>query len=412
MKMVNRRDFVKIGSVGAGLSTMGLTNLALAEEATLKDNSVIWIWLGGGPTQFETFHPPKEDTYPDEFKPVHGILHDKKTDIRIGGQWTNLIKHADKLNVVDSFSHGDSSHRQATHWMMTSHYNSERAQTSMAKYPSHGSIVSTIYGPNNHKNGMPTYVKQGRIEGEDPAWLGGAFKPFDPSNKDNLTPRVGIDRFELRNQLLKQLNLADIESNSARSVLRYNDQAYDVILGDSKYAFDLDKEDKKVKERYGNSSIGNQLLLARRLIEYGTRFVTIHYGGWDMHGNIANALKGRIPPLDAALSALISDVWERSLNKNVLVIVTGEFGRTKLNRNSGRDHWPAMTPMLMVGGDYPSGRTIGEADKSYSPKGSKLGPIDLAATMFDHFGIPQNIQRIDNGGRPRYLLEGEAKVIL
>lgn len=409
----NRRDFLRVGAIGAGFSTIGLSDLALAEEEQpLKDSSVVWVWLGGGPTQFETFHAPKEDYVPDEYRSQGGALVDKTTGMAFGSNWTNLIKQAPKLNVVDSFTHGDSSHRQATHWVMTGQRNKERSQTGGTMYPSHGSIVSSIYGANHPENGVPCYVKQGRIEGEDPAWLGGAYKPFDPSNKDNLTPRVDIERFNGRNELLNELTGAKITSASADSVTKFNQQAFDVILGTAKDAFNLDKEDEKTKEAYGKDSIGQQLLLARRLCEFGSRFVTIHYGGWDMHSNISNALKGRVPPLDIGLAAFVEDVWQRGLNEKILLIVTGEFGRTKLNKNAGRDHWPSISTLLMSGGKYDHGRVIGKSDKSYTPKEKPFGPIDVAATMFDHFGISKGIQKVDNGGRPRYLLEGEAKVIL
>ena len=378
----NRRDFLRIGGIGAGFSSIGLSDLALAEEEQpLKDSSVVWVWLGGGPTQFETFHAPKEDSVPDEYRSQGGALVDKKTGMAFGSNWTNLIKQAPKLNVVDSFTHGDSSHRQATHWVMTGQHNKERSQTAGTMFPSYGSIVSSMYGANNPQNGVPCYIKQGRIEGEDPAWLGGAYKPFDPSNKDNLTPRVDIGRFNGRNELLNELTGARITSASADSVTKFNQQAFDVILGTAKDAF-------------------------------GSRFVTINYGGWDMHSNISNALKGRVPPLDIGLAAFVEDVWQRGLNEKILLIVTGEFGRTKLNKNAGRDHWPSISTLLMSGGKYDHGRVIGKADKSYSPKESPYGPIDVAATMFDHFGISKNTQKVDNGGRPRYLLEGEAKVIL
>ena len=407
-----RRDFLKIGAIGTGLSAMGLSDYALAQEQGLKDSSVVWVWLGGGPTQFETFHAPKESSVPDEYRSQGGALRDKDTGMAFGSNWENLIKQAGRLNVVDSFTHGDSSHRQATHWVMTGQRNNERSQTSNAMYPSHGSIVSSVYGPNHPNNGVPCYVKQGKIEGEDPAWLGGAYKAFDPSNKDNLTPRVDLERFKTRNELLNGLDVTNVTSGAALSVEKYKNQAYDVILGDAKDACNLDKEDDKTKELYGKDSIGQQLLLARRLCEFGTRFVTLHYGGWDMHSNIANALKGRVPPIDKALAAFVEDVHQRGLNKKILLIVTGEFGRTKMNKNGGRDHWPSISTLLMSGGRYESGRVIGKADKSYTPLESPYGPIDVAATMFDHFGIPQSIQKTDNGGRPRYLLEGEAKVML
>ena len=409
----SRRDFVRIGSIGAGMSGIGLSDASFAEEnqSELKDSAVVWVWLGGGPTQFETFHAPKESV-PDEYRPVGGSLVDQTSGMAFGSHWTNLIKQAPKLNVVDSFTHGDSSHRQATHWVMTSHYNKERSQTSDSMFPSHGSIVSAVYGANNPKNGVPTYVKQGRIEGEDPAWLGGAYKPFDPSNKDNLTPQIEVQRFMDRNNLLQKLGGNPVASPSANSITKFNSQALNVIMGTAKDAFNLDKEDAKTKEAYGDTSIGKQLLLARRLCQFGTRFVTVNYGGWDMHTNIADALKGRVPPLDKALSTFVDDVHKRGLNEKILLIVTGEFGRTKLNKNAGRDHWPAISTMLMSGGRYDSGRVIGKADKSYTPKDKPYGPIDVAATMFDHFGISKDVQRVDTGGRPRYLLEGEGQLIL
>ena len=411
----NRRDFLRVGSIGAGMTAIGLSDAAFSAQSntppSYKDKTVVWLWLGGGPTQFETFHAPN-DSVPSEWQPVNGAIHDSKTNITLGADWTELSKHTSKLNVVNSFSHKDSSHRQGTHFMMTGHYNPERSTTSMPMHPSFGSIIAACYGPNDPHNGVPTYVKQGKIEGDEGSWLGGAYKPFDPSNKDNLTPRIDLTRFSNRKDLLGSLDATRVSGKSAQSVEFYKGQAYDVILGSAKDAFNLDKEDEKTKELYGEDSIGQQLLLARRLAENGTRFITLHYGGWDMHSNISKAIKGKVPPIDKAISGFLQDVWDRGLNEKIILIVTGEFGRTKFNANSGRDHWPSITPMLMAGGEYQSGSTIGTADRSYSPLENPVGPIDLQATLFDHFGIPANIQKVDNGGRPRYLLEGEGKVIL
>ena len=386
----DRRDFLRIGSIGAGMSVAGFSDYAFAQQSeAYKDKSVVWVWLGGGPTQFETFHAPN-DTVPTEWQPVNGAIHDANTNITLGADWSELAKHTSKLNVVNSFSHKDSSHRQGTHFMMTGHYNPERTTTSIAKYPSFGSIVSAVYGANHPDNGVPTYVKQGKIEGDEGAWLGGAFKPFDPSNKDNLTPRVELNRFSTRKELLKGLDAARLAGQSAGSVDFYKGQAYDVILGSAKDAFATDQETEETKALYGSekaNDIGEQLMLARRLVEHGTRFITLHYGGWDMHSNISKALKGRVAPIDKAISGFLQDIWDRGLNDKVLLVVTGEFGRTKINANSGRDHWPAITPMMMAGGQYQSGRTIGASDRSYSPIENPVGPLDLQATLFDHFGI-------------------------
>ena len=131
-----------------------------------------------------------------------------------------------------------------------------------------------------------------------------------------------------------------------------------------------------------------------------------------MHSNISNAMRGKVPPLDQALAALVDDLEDRGMTQDTMLVVTGEFGRTKLNANSGRDHWPSITTLLLAGGNYSHGRVIGKADKAYYPTSDKYGPLDLSATIFDHFGIDPKIQKIDQAGRPRYLLDGEARVIL
>ena len=404
---MKRRDFLKAGAIG---SSLVFSDLSFA-DAPLQDKSVIWVWLGGGPTQFETFHAPT-DAVPDIFRPVDGnITH--PNGLAFGSLFKKLIKHGDKLTSVNSFSHRDSSHRQATQFMQTGQYNAKRDQTAGHDFPGHGAIISSIFGANHPVNGVPTYVKQGKIEGEDPAFLGGAYKPFDPSNKENLVPKVKEDRFKDRKDLLDNFDKSrKFLSATADSFTKIGDQAYNVILGTAKDAFDLEQESDSTKEKYGKSSVGNQLLLARRLSEFGTKFVTVNYGGWDMHGNISKALAGRVPPLDQALAALVGDLEDRGMTQDTLLVVTGEFGRTKLNANSGRDHWPSITTLLLAGGEYNHGRVIGKADKSYYPVSDKFGPLDLSATIFDHFGIDPKIQKIDPAGRPRYLLDGEAQVIL
>jgi len=412
---LNRRDFVTAGTLGIG--AIPFSDLAFSQDTSLpsNDKSVIWLWLGGGPTQFETFHAPFGPSSAKEigsYRSVSGRVTSPH-GLSFGGLFQGLIKRADHLTAVNSFSHGDSSHRQATHWMMTGQHNPKRENTADSEYPGHGAIASSVFGPNNLTNGMPAYVKQGKIEGEQPAYLGGHHKPFDPSNKKNLIPRIDLDRFKTRKELLRALDSRKrVISEDAESFSRIGNQAYNVILGNAKDAFDLSKESEETRERYGKGSVGDQLLLARRLAQFGTKFITVHYGGWDMHGNIEAALKGKVPPLDKALSALVDDIYDQGINKNVLLVVTGEFGRTKLNKNGGRDHWPSITPMLMSGGDYEHGRVIGSSDKSYYPTSEKVGPLDVSATLFNHFGIPTDMQRVDQSGRPRYLLEGEARVIL
>ncbi|NIQ16871.1 MAG: DUF1501 domain-containing protein, partial [Candidatus Dadabacteria bacterium] len=256
---------------------------------------------------------------------------------------------------------GDSSHLQATHQMIGGQYNRERTQTASPVWPSHGSIVSSVYGPNNDV-GVPTYVQQGRIDGDGAAWLGSAFKPFDPSRRENLVPQTEISRFRNRFATLERLdrNLSGQELPEGWTEMKR--QAFSAIVGEARLAFEIEQEPQEVQDMYGTDAIGKQLLMARRLVEYGSKYVTVHYGGWDMHQNIADSLPNRVGPIDRALSALIKDVWDLGLNDQVMIIVTSEFGRTSLNPNVGRDHWPRLTSLLMSGGQYEMNRAIGTND--------------------------------------------------
>lgn len=399
--MINRRNFMVVGSL-FGAHTVGLNSFANDKEQSEQDKSVIWIWLGGGPSQFETFNPNWNDV-PEEYRSTTGIIHN--TDgVKIGGLWNSLGTQMKRFVTVNSFGHNDSSHLQATHYMMDATYNKERTQTASQKDPSHGSVVSAIFGP-NRPNGLPNYVHQGKIDGGEGAWLGGKYNPFDPSKKENLVPKIELNRFAQRFYFMEQIDKGVQQNELSKSWQDMKLQAKDVIMGQASKAFDIESEPQRVKDDYGKG-VGEQLLLARRLVEAGTKFVTIHYGGWDMHTNIASSLQQRVGAIDKALTALINDIWSKGLNKNVMIVVTGEFGRTKLNSGAGRDHWGRITPLLISGGDYEMGRTIGTSDKSYYPEENVCGPEDLRATLFDHFAISKTVQRTDNSGRPRYLLEG------
>jgi uncharacterized protein (DUF1501 family) len=183
-------------------------------------------------------------------------------------------------------------------------------------------------------------------------------------------------------------------------------QAFNLVLSRSQQAFDLKHEDPRVVERYGEG-LGQQLLTARRLCEAGCGMVTIDYGGWDMHGQIADALKQRSPQLDHAVAALVEDMHQRSLEKNILLVITGEFGRTpKVNGGAGRDHWAPLSTLALAGGGLRMGQVIGEsAAKVDVPKTTPIGPQDLMATIFQVLGIDRRVQYVDQAGRPVYMIE-------
>jgi hypothetical protein len=401
---------MKIGAIGAGLSSMGLSD-AYAETLPANEKSVVWLWLGGGATHIETFDP--KPMAPEGVRSTTGSIM-TNGDFLLGGNFIKMSTRGDKITVVRSFAHRNSSHRTGTHWVMTGHNSTDNTPQSTQQEPSYGSIMSSVYGANHPVNGMPTYVRVNGISFDGPAWLGGQYKPYEASGEgvSNLKSRVESNRFLDRRNLVSSFDKLKI-TNDLELWGDLRKQSYGLILGNASEAFDLDKESKPSRDKYGKG-LGEQMLLARRLVENGTKFVTLHYGGWDMHGNIAKSLNGRMPPLDHALSTFIDDLHDRGMSKNVLLVVTGEFGRTyRVNKNAGRDHWPQLSPLMFSGGDFDMGRVIGESTaKAETPEGDPLGPKDVTATLFSHLGIDPQTQKIDFAGRPRYFVDSDAKIIL
>jgi len=401
---------MKVGGISAALSSVGLTDANAANLPT-GEKSVVWLWLGGGATHIETFDP--KPMAPEGVRSTNGAIM-TKGDFLLGGNFLKLAARGDKISVVRSFAHRNSSHRTGTHWVMTGHNSSDNTPQSMQQEPSYGSIMSSTYGANHPLSGMPTYVKINGITFDGPAWLGGQYKPYEASGEgvENLKSRVENNRFLERRNLIGGLDKLKIE-NDLEIWPDLRKQSFGLILGKASEAFDLKKEPEPSRDKYG-SGLGEQMLLARRLVENGTKFVTIHYGGWDMHSNIAKSLDGRMPPLDHALSTFIDDLQDRGMSKNVLLVVTGEFGRTyRVNKNGGRDHWPQLSPLMLSGGEFDMGRAIGEStSKVETPKSDPFGPKDVTATLFAHFGIDPQTQKTDFAGRPRYFVESDAKVIL
>ena len=407
----NRRDFMKVGAVGAGLSSMGLSD-AHADSMPVNDKAVIWVWLGGGATQVETFDP--KPMAAEGIKAINGSIM-TKGDFLIGGDFMRLSTRADKISVVRSFSHKNASHRTGTHWVMTGHNSTDNTPQSMQLAPSYGAVLSALYGANHPLSGMPSYVRVNGISFDGPAWLGSQYKPYEAKGEgvDNLKARIEGDRFAERKDLVGSFDKLKL-TNDLETWGDLRKQSYDLILGKASEAFDLKNEPERTRKRYGDVGIATQLLLARRLVENGTKFVTLHYGGWDMHSNISKSLHNRVPPLDHALSTLIDDLEAKGMSKDVLLVVTGEFGRTyRINKNGGRDHWPQFSPLMFSGGDFDMGRAIGEStSKAERPKTDAFGPMDVTATLFSHFGIDPQIQKTDFAGRPRYFVDEKARVIL
>lgn len=408
-----RRDFLKVGTLGLGALTLPdllrMRSDARAAGQDIKDTSVIWIWLSGGPTHVETFDPKM--TAPAEYRSVTGEVATPLTGVTLGGTLPKIASVADKMAFVRSFAHTNSGHGGGTHYVMTGYDNRNIDNGGLPSRPSMGSILSRTRGPNNLHTGMPTYVRMNGIGSDGPAFLGAAFAPFDPGGqaRRNMSLVVNKQRLDERRELLGGLDKVNRSIDRSRlmeGLDSFEQQAFNLVLSRSQQAFDLKYEDPRVVERYGKG-IGQQLLTARRLCESGCGFVTINYGGWDMHGKIKDAMTKRSPELDHAVAALVEDMSQRGVDKNILLVISGEFGRTpKVNKGAGRDHWAPLSTLALAGGGLKMGQVIGEsAAKVDVPKTTPIRPQDLMATIFQVLGIDRRIQFINQAGRPVYMIE-------
>jgi hypothetical protein len=369
----------------------------------------VWLWLGGGPTHVETFDPKM--SAPVEFRSVTGEVATNLSGVTLGGTFPKMARIADKLAIIRSFAHRNSGHGGGTHWVMTGYDNRMVDNGGKPNRPSMGAITAKVRGTNHPTTGIPTFVRMNGIGADGPAFLGTACAPFDPQGqaRKNMKLDTKLERLNDRRTLLDGLDRFQRDADATglmNGLDEFEEQAFNMILGDSTRAFDISKEPAAVVSKFGKG-LGEQMLVARRLCEAGCGFVTINFGGWDMHGQIANGMKSRGPQVDHAVATFIEDVAERGLSEKILLVVTGEFGRTpRVNRNAGRDHWAPLSTLALAGGGLKMGQVVGESSANAEvPKTAPIGPQDLMATVFHVLGIDRKLQFTNASGRPTYLLE-------
>lgn len=409
-----RRDFLRVGGLGLGTMSLAqlLQNRAVAAPrpaVSASEKSVIWLWLSGGPTQIETFDPKM--TAPAEYRSVTGEVATKLPGVTLGGNFERLAGLADKMAFVRSFAHTNSGHSGGTHYVMTGYDNRLADNGANPDRPFIGSIVSRLRGTNNPKTGIPTFVRFGGIYADGPAFLGTAYSPFDPAGEARRNMALSVDNARLDNRRAMLDGIDTLKRDIDRKGLMegldsFEEQAFNLILSSSQQAFDLKYEDPRVVDRYGKG-LGEQMLQARRLCEAGCGFVTINHGGWDMHSNIKTEMDRRGPEIDRAVSALIEDLDQRGLSEQVLLVISGEFGRTpQINGSAGRDHWAPLSTLAFAGGGLKMGQVIGEsAEKADVPKTTPITPQDLMATIFHTLGLDPRVQFSNQAGRPTYMIE-------
>ncbi len=415
---MNRRNFLSVGALGAlgATSMLTLPDLlraraeAQAQGVQTRDASVVWLWLGGGATHVETFDPKM--SAPEEFRSTVGAVQTNVSGVQIGGLFNRMGTVANKMAFVRSFAHGSGSHGAGTYWVNTGYASRANEGQGVQAHPSSGSILSRSRGANHPRTGMPTYIRLNPITGDGAAWLGRSYEPFATSGQArlNMEPQVTVERLQDRRTMQEAFDTVNRQVDSTgmlEGIDQFGRQAYELVQGNARQAFDITRENARTREQYGRG-LGEQMLLARRLCEAGCGFVTINYGGWDMHGQIANALRQRCGQVDQAVSAFVNDTVERGLDRNILLVISGEFGRTpRINRNAGRDHWGSLCTLALAGGGLRMGQTVGESSsKVERPHSAPISPTDLKATVLHALGLPADLQFNSPIGRPTYMIEG------
>ena len=432
-----RRVALKAGMLGAaGLALPDLFRAqARAKDggSAANDKAVILIWLDGGPSQLETFDP-KPDA-PAEIRGPFGVCKTATPGVLVSALMPQVARRIGKVSLIRSLHHDNGDHFAAAHWMTTGRFGSTSVNQPQ-KFPSVGSFVSKLKGA-NHPH-LPAYVGLPSAETVylfpgymGAAYLGGAYNPFDVDREQKYLgwtgARVRSPKWLAtlgtaaadggRASLLKQFDTVrrDIDGSGVMKTMdAFQLKALDLMTGDAaREAFDVDKEDVKSADRYGQGPWARYTLMARRLVEAGVSFVTVDMPHWDDHSSIEKSHGAKVPVVDQAVGALIDDLDDRGLLDRVMVVVMGEFGRTpKINTGQpgipvpGRDHWGNAISALVAGGGLKPGVVVGRTNaKAEHPVERALKPEALLATIYHQLGIDATQTFKDHSGRPHPVLD-------
>jgi hypothetical protein len=434
---ISRRNFVQIAM--SGMASLSLPAILRAKEASAaagspaKDTSCILIWLDGGPGHMDMYDMKPEA--PAEYRGLWRPIRTNVSGFEITELFPRQAKVADKFSVVRSLHHDTGDHFDGAHRMLTGRVGATGASTP-GRYPSIGSMATAMTG--SRKQGMPPYVAvpYAASVGIRPGYFGANYvgmqhNPFETDgdpNGDNFSVQniqipggMTIERLADRRAMLAkvdQLRRQVDNAGVADAMDRFERQAYELVTGSAaRKAFDINSEDPKLRERYGRNNWGQSTLLARRLVEAGSTFVTVHYGGWDHHWNLQSGYESVLPMVDAAVATLFEDLAARGLDKKVLVVLCGEFSRTpRMNDGGnggapmsmgtpGRDHW-GNSMFCLFGGCVRGGQMIGSTNRlGESPQDRPCTPGDIHATIFNVLGVDPHTSFADHTGRPIAAIE-------
>ena len=387
--------------------------------------SVIQIWLWGGPSHLDTFDPK-----PDAGREYCGALAEpietNVSGVRIGQLLPNLAKQADQYSLIRSMTHGNNGHETAAYLVQTGR-TSERDV-----FPGSGAVVSYFKGYNAGYTGLiPPYIvltqPQGRFS--EAGFLGPAYKPFATGGNPAasvfevegiVSPGITEEQQRARRKLLGRLNTLGgaLPGDSAlKTVVDSEDQAYELILGDSGKLFDLGQEKDAMRDRYGRNTFGQSCLMARRLVEKGVPYITINYKGWDTHKQHFQIMNRKLPELDQGLAALLGDLKEKGLLEDTIVWCTGEFGRTpkvatESPWNGGRHHFGKAFSCLLAGGAFQGGQVVGSTNATGEEVADRpVYPADVIGSIYGQLGIPADAELPHPQGVPTHVVPDESEGI-
>lgn len=434
-----RREILRIGAVslfGGALAPAALAKsldsspLQPTPSTFGRAKSCIYIMLQGGPSHIDLYDP--KPNAPAEVRGPFQCMQSGIAGMPLGELMTQTAAVSKHICFIRSMEHRFSNHIAGTYIMLTGSTNQPDAdrEAKADDFPGPGAILNAL---DRNTQGVPVSVSlpnwlsipgpSNRMPGQYAGWLGSTFDPFliagDPNHKEfkplelSLSGEIGHQRFEQRVGLLDQLDAATrhIESQTVQNRDRMYETAFEMLTDPRiRVAIDIQREPSKVRERYGRTKLGQSLLLARRLVEAGVRFVGVNEfnQAWDHHGNVKDTLRDRVPPMDRAYAALIEDLAERGLLDQTFVVNTGEFGRTPvINKDAGRDHWPFAYTTLVAGGGVRGGLCYGASDsKGAYVKELPVAPADLLATMWHCLGIAPDHELHDRLQRPMSVSPG------
>jgi hypothetical protein len=435
---LSRRSFLQLGV--AGMASVGLPGLLRARAQApaaggTRDTAVILLWLDGGPSHMDLYDL-KPDA-PAEYRGIWRPIRTRVPGMDISELFPRQARVADKFSLVRSLHHNTGDHFAGGHRMLTAKDLGVSGANTTQRFPGIGAIVAREAGP--RRRSLPAYVAVPSASsiGLTPGYFGGHllgahYNPLqtggDPNAPNfsvqnlNLAQGLSLDRLEDRRGLLQHFDAARRNLDAlptAQAMDRFQQEAYDFVTGPAaRSAFDINREDPRLRDRYGRHTFGQSTLLARRLAEAGCTFVTVHFGGWDHHWDLQPGMERYLPMVDSSVSALFEDLSERGLLERTLVVLCGEFSRTpRMNDGGnggaprsmgtpGRDHWGESMFCLLGGGGVRGGQVVGSTDRlGARPHSRPLTPCNLHATIYHVLGIDPRLQLLDPSGRPVNVLD-------